>query len=242
MLVLSLRQQARWRELQELMAAQLAMLTPAERRGGRGRWLRLSDAVGLLDAGHPEAAGWIVDSVVRRTDRSAPIGILARSLTPLYALLAEAALRTGDAARASRAADSASAWAGRAAKAREQGIATHAQALALLARHDTVGAIRTFERAIYSPTLGFTLTNYHLARLYLARGEPRKAADILRPALQGYIDLAAFTDLHELIAEAYDRLGQADSARVHWRWVAGALAHADAPARPRLARALVRLP
>lgn len=240
MLVLSLRQQARWRELQDLIAARIAMLTPVERRGELGRWLRLSDAVGLLDAGHPEEAGRILDSVVRRTDRSAPIGILARSLTPLYALLAEAALGTGDAALATRAADSASAWAGRAAKAREQGIATHAQALALLARHDTTGAIRTFERAIYSPTLGFTLTNYHLARLYLARGEPRQAADILRPALQGYIDLAVFTDLHELIAEAYERLGQADSARVHWRWVAGALAHADPEARPRYAAAVAR--
>jgi DNA-binding SARP family transcriptional activator/TolB-like protein len=240
MLVLSLRQQARWRELQDLLAARLAMLTPAERGGGRGRWLRLSDAVRLLDAGHPKEAGRIVDSVVRRTDRSAPIGVLARSLTPLYALLAEAALGTGDTALAAQAADSASAWAGRAAKAREQGIATHAQALALLARRDTAGAIRTFERAIYSPTLGFTLTNYHLARLYLARGEPRKAADILRPALQGYIDLAAFTELHELIAEAYDRLGQADSARVHWRWVAGALAHADPEARPRYLTAVAR--
>ena len=52
--------------------------------------------------------------------------------------------------------------------------------------------------------------------------------------------MAVFTDLHELLAEAYDRLGQTDSARVHWRWVAGALSHADPEARPRYATAVAR--
>ncbi|HET9294546.1 MAG TPA: BTAD domain-containing putative transcriptional regulator [Gemmatimonadales bacterium] len=240
MLSLSLHQQARWRELHALLTSRFAMLTPAQRAGERGRFLRMSEALALLQASRPGEAGRILDSLTRLSEPAVPIGIRARDLTMVYALLAEAGLATGDAVLASRAADSASAWAGRAVKAREQGIAMHAQAMALLARHDTIGAMQTFERAIYSPTLGFTRTNYHLARLFLARGEPRKAAAILRPALQGFIGMAAFTDLHELIAEAYDRLGQADSARVHWRWVAGALAHADPEARPRYATAVAR--
>ena len=240
MLTLSLHQQARWRELHDLLAGRFAMLTPAQRAGERGRFLRMSEALALLQASRPEEAGRILDSLTRLSEPTVPVGIRARDLTMVYALLAEAGLATGDAALPSRAADSASAWAGRAAKAREQGIAAHAQAMALLARQDSIGAMQTFERAIYSPTLGFTRTNERLARLYLARGEPRKAAAILRPALQGFIGMAVFTDLHELLAEAYDRLGQTDSARVHWRWVAGALSHADPEARPRYATAVAR--
>ena len=49
------------------------------------------------------------------------------------------------------------------------------------------------------------------------------------------------TDLHELLAQAYDRLGVRDSARVHWRWVAAALEHADSVAQPRRAAALAHL-
>ena len=51
----------------------------------------------------------------------------------------------------------------------------------------------------------------------------------------------SFPDLHELIAQAYDRLGQRDSARVHWQWLATALEHADSIAQPRRAAALARL-
>ena len=50
----------------------------------------------------------------------------------------------------------------------------------------------------------------------------------------------SLTDFHELIAQAYDRLGMRDSARVHWRWVATALEHADSVAQPRRVAALAR--
>ncbi|HEX9893942.1 MAG TPA: hypothetical protein VGA78_08450 [Gemmatimonadales bacterium] len=107
--------------------------------------------------------------------------------------------------------------------------------------HDTLGAMRAFERGIYSRTLGFTRTNYHLARHHLARGEPRRAADLLRPALQGSLESSNYyvthTEVHQLLAEAYARLGQPDSALVHRRWIAAALAQADSGARARLAAA-----
>ena len=101
--------------------------------------------------------------------------------------------------------------------------------------------METFRRAIYSPTLGYSRTNLLLARLHFARGEPRPAADLLRPALQGFIGHTSFTDLHELIAQAYDQLGMADSAQVHWGWVARALEHTDPEAQPRHSAALSRL-
>ena len=240
-LAISLRTQARWRELRDLLATRLQALGERDRAGERGWRIQVWNAVGLLESGHPVEASRLLDSLVGRVPRDAPPGVLARSLTPWYALLAESAFASGDAALAERAADSAEAWAARAAKAREWGSATCARGLALLAVQDTAGAIEAFERAVYSPTLGWPLTNYHLGRLHLARGDARAAANILRPGLQGGLDLVNVTDLHELLADAYDRLGQRDSARVHWRWVATALAHADSVAQPRHAAALARL-
>lgn len=162
-----------------------------------------------------------------------------------YALLAEAALASGNVALLSRAADSAAAWAQRDGKTREVGIALHARALRELASHDTVAAMRTFEQAMFSPTMGFTRSNYDLARLLLGRGDARKASSLLRAALQGSLETTNYyithTELHELLAEAYARLGQADSARVHWSWVTRALAHADSAARPRYVDAVARL-
>ena len=240
MLAISLRNQARWREMEDLLAARFRTIGAADRAGERGWRIRTWQVVGLRESGQPLAATRLLDSLIRVPARDAPPGILARTLTPWYALLAESAFASGDAALARLAADSAAAWAGRAAKAREWGAAHCARGLALLAVHDTAGALEAFERAVYSPTIGWPLVNYHLGRLHLARGDARAAADILRPGLQGGIDLVNLTDLHELIAQAYDRLGMRDSARVHWRWVATALEHADSVAQPRRAAALAR--
>ena len=241
MLAISLRNQARWRELHDLLAGRFQDIGAADRAGERGWRVRVWQAVALRESGRPLASSRLLDSLIRVPARDAPPGVLARTLAPWYALLAESAFASGDAALAKLAADSAAAWAGRAAKAREWGNAYCARGLALLAVHDTAGALEAFERGVYSPTIGWPLINYHLGRLRLARGDARAAADILRPGLQGGIDLVNLTDLHELLAQAYDRLGMRDSARVHWRWVAAALEHADSVAQPRRAAALTHL-
>jgi hypothetical protein len=46
------------------------------------------------------------------------------------------------------------------------------------------------------------------------------------------------TELHELLAQAYAAQQQSDSAAVHCRHVAAALANADPQARPRFQRAV----
>ena len=241
MLTISLHNQARWDELLALNARWLAELPARERAGTRGSRIRMSDALTLLESGRHADAHRILDSMTRSYDPAQPAGIRDRDLTMLYALQAEAALGTGDTIDVARAADSASAAAARADKTRERGFATHAQALARIARQDTAGAIQLFQRAIYSPTLGYTRTNYHLAQIYLARGDAHRTAALLRPALQGEIGLIGFTDLHELIAQAHDRLGMADSARFHWTWVARALRQADPSDQPRYRIAMSHL-
>ena len=54
---------------------------------------------------------------------------------------------------------------------------------------------------------------------------------VVRAALHGDLDGANLymtrTDLHELLAQAFDRLGQRDSAMVHYRAVVRAWEQAD---------------
>jgi hypothetical protein len=63
----------------------------------------------------------------------------------------------------------------------------------------------------------------------------------VRAALHGDIDgsnlYVTRTDLHELLARAFDQLGRRDSAAVHYRAVVNAWAHADPVFRARRDRA-----
>ncbi|HJS46538.1 MAG TPA: BTAD domain-containing putative transcriptional regulator, partial [Gemmatimonadales bacterium] len=103
-LAISLRTQARWRELRDLLATRLQALEAPDRAGERGWRIQVWDAVALLESGRPVEASRLLDSLLRRVPRDAPPGVLARSLTPWYALLAESAFASGDAALAARAA------------------------------------------------------------------------------------------------------------------------------------------
>ena len=59
----------------------------------------------------------------------------------------------------------------------------------------------------------------------------REAAAVVAPALRGEVDASNLyvtrTELHELLAQAYDRAGIRDSAAVHYRAVVRAWANAD---------------
>jgi tetratricopeptide (TPR) repeat protein len=102
-------------------------------------------------------------------------------------------------------------------------------------RHDD--AAREFQAAIHSPTMGFTRVNYELARCLIQLGRPRDAIATLQPALRGDIDAGALyithTELHEVLAQAFDRAQMPDSAAVHYRAVVKAWARADREFWPR---------
>ena len=94
-----------------------------------------------------------------------------------------------------------------------------------VARRRDEEAVREFQAAIHSPNIGFTRVNYELARALLRLGRPADAVDTLQSSLRGEIDASNLyitrTDLHELLAEAFDRAGQRDSAeRITERWSA----------------------
>jgi predicted Zn-dependent protease len=88
------------------------------------------------------------------------------------------------------------------------------------------------KEAIHSPTNGFTRVNYELGKVLLRLNRPAEAIPIVRAALHGDIDgsnlYVTRTELHELLGQAFDRVGNRDSAAVHYRAVATAWVHADA--------------
>src|SRR5439155_537113 len=62
-----------------------------------------------------------------------------------------------------------------------------------------------------------------LARALMAMGSPRDAVAVLQPALRGPLDASnryvTHTELHEMLARAFDSAGEGDSAVAHYRWV-----------------------
>jgi len=236
---ISLRYQARWREALSLVREALAAFSAAERARGEDRGLRTMEALILLESGQARAAAAVWDSVVRRVAPTlAPGSPAARFFTFHYTLTATAHAAAGDTVRLAAAVDAAANWAAKSVNRRDTCLADHARGLLLTARGDTSGAIAAFERALYSPTNGFTRTNRDLGTLLLARGRAADAIRVLGAALRGASLEAGnlyvtHTELHELLARAYDTTGMADSALVHYQYVASALAGSDPGAKDR---------
>ena len=121
----------------------------------------------------------------------------------------------------------------------------HVRGLLLAARGDTTQAVTELRAAIYSPALGYTRTNFELGRLLLASGRPREAVSIVQPALRGRLEASQLyvsrTELHELLARAWDALGTRDSAVAHYRSVTSAWRRADPQFTARVQAAEARL-
>jgi DNA-binding SARP family transcriptional activator/tetratricopeptide (TPR) repeat protein/TolB-like protein len=98
-------------------------------------------------------------------------------------------------------------------------------------------AVREYRAAIWSPALGFTRVNYELARCLMRLGRPAEAVATLQSALSGEIDSSNLyitrTELHELLAQAFDATKSSDSAAYHYRAVAQAWSRADPTFVPR---------
>jgi hypothetical protein len=80
-----------------------------------------------------------------------------------------------------------------------------------------------FRRSIFSWTFGFTRANLELARSLLAIGRAGEAIPAAQSALRGGWDgsnlYVSRTELHEVLAQAFDATGQRDSAAVHYALV-----------------------
>jgi tetratricopeptide (TPR) repeat protein len=158
-------------------------------------------------------------------------GMAARYHAWRGTLAGMAVASAGDTVALRHLADSVEYWGARSIYGRDRRAHHYLRGLLFTAAQRDDDAIREFREAIYSPTLGFTRVNLELGRALMRQNRAREAAAVVAPALRGEVDASNLyvtrTELHELLAQAYDRAGVRDSAAVHYRAVVRAWANAD---------------
>ncbi|HSA54980.1 MAG TPA: BTAD domain-containing putative transcriptional regulator [Gemmatimonadaceae bacterium] len=239
-LTIALREQGRYAEALEI-ARRYREANPASRNGTPA----LPVAQALYDLGRFRAAAALFDtSAVRPLPDESPTRYARRrawAMTLAGGALAAAGDTVGFTARI----DSVRVYGARSSLCRDPLLHHHLQGLLLQRRADHEGAVAAFRRAICTTTLGYTRTNYALARSLLALGRAQEAAALLQPALRGGIEASNYyitrAELHELLGETWERLGQRDSAVAHYAVLARVWRGADAALAPRVARVRERL-
>jgi len=189
-------------------------------------------AVSLDEAGRYREAAALFDSISHwRAPDEAPSG-RARERAWRLTHKARALASVGDTVAVAALADTIAAVGARSGHVRDQRLNRYVRGLVLLARNDLVGAEAAFRSAIFSWPAGYTRMNYDLALVLLRLGRPRDAIAVLQPALRGKVDASNYyvthTQVHALLAQAWDALGRPDSAAAHHAWVARAWEHGDA--------------
>ena len=172
-------------------------------------------------------------------------GVVARNKSWRGTLTGMALAAAGDTARLRVMTDSVERWGRASAYGRDRKSHHYLRGMLDVAAGRDEDAVRRFRAAIYSPSLGFTRVNFELARALLRLNRSREAIATLQPALRGAADASNLyisrTELHELLAEAFDRAGMADSAAVHYRAVVKAWQRADPQFHGRRSRAVAWL-
>jgi tetratricopeptide (TPR) repeat protein len=229
-LLIALRNQGRYRDAQHLLA------TGALRGVAPPQAPNVSDVVNegilALERGDSRAgAARFVRDWEEPLSQGLSPGMAARYHAWRGTLAGMAVAAAGDTALLRRLADSVEYWGARSIYGRDRKAHHYLRGLLFTAAQRDDDAIREFQAAIYSPTLGFTRVNFELGRALMRQNRAREAAAIVGPALRGEVDASNLyvtrTELHELLAQAYDRAGVTDSAAVHYRVVVRAWANAD---------------
>jgi DNA-binding SARP family transcriptional activator/Tfp pilus assembly protein PilF len=228
------RPQARWdlavvlRQLGRLEEA--LPLAHAYRMGIRERLLpgaapyhALLEAQILFELGEYRAAAALFDSIAVGRGGTVEPSLRARDRIWAWVHEADARAQLGDTARLRFLADSMEVLGRDVAHARDQHLHEHVRGLLARVQGRDAEAAERFRRAIVSPVIGFTRSNYELGGVYLRLGRPRDAVAILRPAIRGgtlgsnlYVTR---TELQARLAQAFDAAGQADSALYYYREV-----------------------
>ncbi|MBA2626740.1 MAG: hypothetical protein H0U85_01900 [Gemmatimonadales bacterium] len=170
-------------------------------------------------------------AVVAKASAITEPGHRARGMTWNLTHAAVAYAASGDTASVHRIADSVEAIGPASLFGRSSRLHFFLRGLVLASAGRHAEAVDAYRRAVYSWSDGYTRINYELARSLIALGHPREVLPPLRAALRGGIDGSNLyltrTELHEMMARAFAAAGERDSARVHYREVTAAWAHAD---------------
>jgi tetratricopeptide (TPR) repeat protein len=199
----------------------------------------------LLEIRQPRAAAALFDSIARGREELESGPVAARRETWSLSHSAGARAAAGDTAALARLVDSVASLGAASGLGRDAKLHHYVRGLLFAARHDDERAAAEFRESIISWNFGYTRANYELARALLRLGRPTEAIPVLQPALRGSLEASNLymsrTELHELLAQAWDAANGRDSAAAHYRVVADSWEHADALLQPRRARAAARL-
>ncbi|AHG91848.1 transcriptional activator domain-containing protein [Gemmatirosa kalamazoonensis] len=198
-----------------------------------------------LEHGEPRVAAALFDSLARLRFVGEEPPTRARRMAWGLTHVGSALAAAGDTAALARLVDSVRTLGAASGYGRDHRLHHHLRGLLLVARGDTAGAIDELRQAFYSTTIGYTRTNLILGALYLGKRRPRDAVAILQPALRGSLEASNLyvnrTELHELLARAWDAAAARDSAAAHYLVVVRAWAAPDPVLAPRAAYARARL-
>jgi len=214
---ISLRNQGRYREALALAGGSESPFLDPVLYYETGRFQDAAEAYRALAA---EAAGTFTDPHLR-----------ARNVAWRLTLAGTAYAAAGDTAAVRRLADSVQGIGAESLFGRDPRLHWFLRGLLRAVAGDSAGAADLYRQSISSLTDGYTRANFELGRSLIAVGRPDEAIAVVRPALRGGLDgsnlYVTRTQLHELLARAFDAAGQRDSAVAHYRVVMDSWSRAD---------------
>ena len=189
----------------------------------------LLEAVVLAESGQPRKAAVLYDSMARL--ELAPFASrlgASRAWTWTHAAGAYASL--GDTAALRRLEDSVRVN-GAIATERFRRLHHYVHGLLLATQHKPAEAAHSFRQALWNRQSTHVRIYLELARALIAAGRPTEAIPPLVEALKGPVSAAGLyatrTELQELLAVAYEKSGQRDSALAQYKLVSHAWRNAD---------------
>ena len=243
--IISLRNEGR---LHAAMDVALAYRSSDREQGAwttHDMYAALPEAQVLLEMGRPREAAALFDSIARDVHRTIVPRLDARNRAWTGTLLAEAVSASRDTAALARLFNSVGQAGTLSAFGRDRLLVNHVYGLMKWSAGDLEGAATSFRHAVFSPSMGYTRTNYDLAQVLLMLHRPGQAIAIIQPALHGVVDASNMyvtrTDLQQVLAQAFDMNAQPDSAIAHYSAVVAALDHADSEFASRRATCRERL-
>jgi len=178
----------------------------------------------------------------RLETRFPPVGTASRGFCWHHALLADAVAPSGDTARLRGLADTLAVGCARSFFGRDRRLHHHVRGLLAMMEGRWFDAEAELQQARWGVAESWTRSNVALAKTEMALNQPRAALAALRDAYASPLDgmgrYQPRSELDLLMAQAFSKAGDADSARVYEAYVHRAWRNAD----PELKRLLGQLP
>ena len=234
MLFIALRNQGRMRDAELLLRTGRVDSTAPPPTVPRS--FDQNDALIALEGGNPRRAAELFDRIRSTSHQPAP-GQTARWRAWNSLLMGTALAAAGDTASVRELIDTVQYWGERSLYGRDRKAHHFLRGLLHASAGRDEDAVASYRAAIHSWSFGYTRVNYELAGALLRLGRPGEAILALRPALRGSVDASNLyitrTELHAMLARAFDLAGQPDSASAHYRAVLRAWRRADPQFHPR---------